>query len=199
MVDAKARAELRIALRRLATGRMTNDEFDDVYGKYWSSTDEAVASIAHFGWSLYSDTSTYRLKGVHALPPELRSWASRSILFLYTDQKFRWPPFDETSSWTLLAALGRLGGLTAIVLGLIAVPGLLMPDAFILWFTIPSAVLLAVLWMATRFMERKTYQERILRMECLGDYDCWPFLRRGDLENAKKEVQFFGPACSTYA
>jgi hypothetical protein len=199
MVDKEARAELRIALRRLVTGRMTNDDFDDVYTKYCSSADEAVASIVCFGWSLYSDSSTYRLKGVDALSPELRSWASRAILFLYTDQKFRWPSFDYVSEWTILAALGRLGGLVAIALGLIGIFGLAMLDPVVLSLTVAPAVFLGVLWLASRHWEQNARRHHALRMECLGDYDCWPFLQRTDLETAKKEVQFFGPACPTHA
>jgi hypothetical protein len=94
MVDKEARVELRIALRRLVTGRMTNDQFDDLYYEHWmDSKDLAVAKIGEFGYCLYSSDLLlpYRLKGPHAVSPEVRRLASRGILFLYTDQEYEWP------------------------------------------------------------------------------------------------------------
>src|SRR5262245_24251555 len=49
MVDFSTRKDLSQDLRRLVTGRMTNDEFDEVaYGRFFDSKDRAVDSIAHF-------------------------------------------------------------------------------------------------------------------------------------------------------
>lgn len=199
MVDKEARAELRIAVRRLITGRMTNDDFDEVYGKHWNSEDGAVASIAAFGWGLYSDTWTYRLKGAHAVCPEVRSLASRSILFLYTDQEYEWPPFAGDSMISLLAGLGRLGALASVALGLIFLLGLPAKDAYVLWVTGPPALFLIIIWLAVSYLERRNHSARLLQLMQLGYFDFWPFLRSHDLEKAKKTVQFFGPACSTAA
>jgi hypothetical protein len=200
MVDKEARAELRIALRRLVTGRMSNDDFDEIYGKHWSSQDGAVASIAEFGWSLYSDSSTYRLKGHYAVSPEVRRFASRSILFLYTDQEYEWPTWPEDPVvrglelfFPLIVALG----LVCCVLSWI---GNVSHAAFVIWVTVPLGLLLLVAWLGLNFRVPQISAKRIMLMEQFGDYhDCWPFLRRDDLEKAKKVVQFFGPACSTAA
>ncbi|HVC98463.1 MAG TPA: hypothetical protein VND64_32650 [Pirellulales bacterium] len=55
MVDHEARQALSLALRRLVTGRMTNDEFDDLYyGSWVNSSDRAVDVIATSAYCLYS-------------------------------------------------------------------------------------------------------------------------------------------------
>ena len=55
MVDLELRHRLSQDLRRLVTGRMTNDDFDDAYYEsYMDSNDIAVREISRFGWSLYS-------------------------------------------------------------------------------------------------------------------------------------------------
>src|SRR5262249_43935758 len=68
MVDREARQELAVALHRLVTGQMTNDQFDEVFEACVDSEDAAVAAIANFGWGLYSSWLLwpYRLKGRHA-------------------------------------------------------------------------------------------------------------------------------------
>ncbi|MCE9526326.1 MAG: hypothetical protein K8R36_09765 [Planctomycetales bacterium] len=200
MIDKEARAELRIALRRLVTGRMTNDDFDDIYGKYWSSQDGAVASIVEFGWSLYSDASTYRLKGRYAVSPEVRRFASRSILFLYTDQEYEWPKWPEDPVVRFLELLFPLGVALGLVCGVLSWIGNVPEATFTLWVVVPLGLLLLVAWLSLNFRIPQDSAKRMMLMEQFGDYhNCWPFLRHNDLEKAKKTVQFFGPACSTAA
>lgn len=200
MVDKEARAELRIALRRLVTGRMTNDDFDEVYGLHWNSQDHAIASIAGFGWSLYSDSSTYRLKGYYAVSPEVRRFASRSILFLYTDQEYGWPEWPEDLVAWCLTLLFPLTVTLGLIFGLLAWIGNVPQATITICVILPMGILLFLTWLGLNVRIHQDSATRIKQMEGFGDYhNCWPFLRQNDLEEAKKTVQFFGPACTTAA
>lgn len=98
MIDRELRTKLSGDLRALVTGRMTNDDFDDVYyGKYLDSDDQAVREIAEFGWTMYSSDLLYpyRLRGRHAVGPDERKFAARSILFLRTNNEYQEPPESE--------------------------------------------------------------------------------------------------------
>ena len=64
MVDVEGRKLGALLLRRLASGRITNDEFDEAFP---FSDDAGLRAVSDFGWSLYSDFDTYRLVGRHAL------------------------------------------------------------------------------------------------------------------------------------
>ncbi len=67
MIDRPGRAALADHLRRLASGRLTNAEFDSV--RLDHSDDEALVAIGDAGWSLYDDFFVYRLRGRRALKP----------------------------------------------------------------------------------------------------------------------------------
>jgi hypothetical protein len=69
MIDSTLRAELSQDIRRLATGQMTNDEFDDRYYEvYQPSDDDAITSIATYCYWLYSSDLLFpmRLRGRYA-------------------------------------------------------------------------------------------------------------------------------------
>ena len=72
MIDRNARDRLALALRQLASGLITNDDFDDDAFAACScrNDDAALAELATYGWLHYSDCSTYNLKGRHALSRE---------------------------------------------------------------------------------------------------------------------------------
>jgi hypothetical protein len=85
MIDRKLRAELSQDIRRLATGRMTNDAFDDLYYEvYERSDDRAVNEIAAFCYGLYSSDLLFpiRLRGRYALDAETKRTIARCVLFL---------------------------------------------------------------------------------------------------------------------
>jgi hypothetical protein len=89
MVDLESRMNAGLLLRRLASGRLTNDEFDEAYPSW--SRDRGVRNISEFAWSLYSDYHTHRLLGRHALTPETRRIAARCVLFLHSGVEYEWP------------------------------------------------------------------------------------------------------------
>jgi hypothetical protein len=85
--DGKA---LALALRRLATGRITNYEFEDAIP--FSTLDFGVKNVARQSWYLYSDLREYRLRGTHSLTREGRREVARWLLFLRTEREYEWQP-----------------------------------------------------------------------------------------------------------
>src|ERR1051326_6720269 len=90
MIDRAGRDALAVQLRRLASGRLTNAEFDSV--RLDRADDEALVAIGDAGWSLYDDVFVYRLRGRRALKPESLDAVARCVLFLDTNLSYEWPP-----------------------------------------------------------------------------------------------------------
>lgn len=90
MVDRDARDKMVLLLRRLVTGRITNDEFE--VQQPISPADPAVMAIYRGAWCLYSDLHEHRLTGRHRLPREARREVARLILFLKSDLEYEWAP-----------------------------------------------------------------------------------------------------------
>jgi len=90
MINRAARDCLALALRRLAAGRITNDEFDDEVSEWWGCTDDdpALGELAVYGWLHYSDLREYRLRGRDKLSQQARRSIARAILFLKSDQEY---------------------------------------------------------------------------------------------------------------
>jgi hypothetical protein len=89
MVSRTERDALALAIRRLASGRTTNDDFDDQYPA--RSQDPAVTAVSWAGWSLYSDNRNYRLKGRNSLSAETMQAVARCVLFLHSGHEYEWP------------------------------------------------------------------------------------------------------------
>lgn len=195
MIDATARHDLSLNLRRLVTGRMTNDEFDEfVYFPLCDSKDLAVRWIAEFGYCLYSSDllKPYRLAGRHAVSTEERQTAARCVLFLRTRLEYEWPSKPDSLLVCLVQSLaypfGIALGITLALLSLALVVTGDWPEAT-LWFILAAAgVLLSSAWLAFVYPER-WYAPRWEAFCQSGDYDVWPFLRRGDFEAARRPRQ----------
>ncbi|WP_213999725.1 hypothetical protein [Arsukibacterium sp.] len=107
MIDREARNRLAELIRALASGRITNDEFEDALPL---SEDNAVKEVFHHGaWCLYSDMKEYRLKGKDALSTEERSLVARWILFLKSDYEYEWPSASFREHVLKLVSLGIFG------------------------------------------------------------------------------------------
>jgi len=103
MIDREGRAVVAEHLRRLASGRLTNAEFDSL--RLDHSDDEALVAIGDAGWSLYDDFLVYRLRGRRALKPETLDAVARCILFLDSDLAYEWPARRPTVKSLLLTVL----------------------------------------------------------------------------------------------
>ena len=91
MVDRAARNKLAEAIRALASGLITNDEFEDKRLPH-SKEDTAISEVFSKGaWLLYSDLEEYSLSGFHQLDEKTKSVVARWVLFLRTDLPYEWP------------------------------------------------------------------------------------------------------------
>lgn len=94
MVDREARNKLAEAMRALASGLITNDDFEDKRLPH-SKEDAAISGVFSKGaWLLYSDLEEYRLSGIHRLDEKTKSVVARWVLFLKTDLPYEWPVSD---------------------------------------------------------------------------------------------------------
>lgn len=90
MVDRKARDEFAELLRHLATGQITNDEFEN--RAPLSSKDPAMFEIWWLAaWPLYDDFKEHTLTEEHSVSDEERREIAKCVLFLKTDQEYQWP------------------------------------------------------------------------------------------------------------
>lgn len=87
-IDRQARNRAAEALRRLISGQISNDAFEDAVPE---STDPAIQAIWETTWCLYSDTWEYRLTGAKRPHPMEHREALRWILFLDSDDPYVWP------------------------------------------------------------------------------------------------------------
>lgn len=192
MIDVAARNELSQNLRRLVTGRMTNDEFDElVYHPACDSPDGAVRRIAEFGYCLYSSDVIwpYRLKGCHAVSSETRRVAARCVLLLRSALEYEWPPEPDNPTARELQGLAMFLGLPlGIALLLICLPVLFTnawPEMIGWIFLAALAVLAFSLWMLVVHPCRARNSARWQAFFQSGDYEVWPFLRRSDFDHAR--------------
>ncbi|TWU27829.1 hypothetical protein [Bythopirellula polymerisocia] len=189
MIDRSQRDKLSQDLRRLVTGRMSNDDFDDVYyEEYESSYDVAVREIGGFGYGLYSSDVLfpYRLKGRHRVSVDVRQMACRCVLFLRSDREYKWPPMPTESGrrflWALCFNLGLPGSIAML---LICTPLLATKDkTFAASLVIPSVIVLAYsIWVIFGSRRRESPEWQSWKNTVV--YDAWPFYRLDDLNRAR--------------
>jgi hypothetical protein len=102
VIDRVARQHLALLLRRLVTGRITTDDFEN--DRPDASRDSGVTAISLAAWtSLYSDFWPVRLTARRKLSDDTRSHVVRWILFLKSDNPYEWsqPP----SFWQRLSSI----------------------------------------------------------------------------------------------
>jgi hypothetical protein len=196
MVGGELRSELSQDIRRLATGRMTNDAFDDRYYEvYVRSDDRAVKEIASFCCGLYSSDLLFpiRLRGRYALDAETRRTITRCVLFLRSDNEYGWPPFPDNLTARVLAGLsfglGFPGGVAITLIGLGMVVFDPEPFAF---FLLAIGLSTAAVCLYVGFIRSIVSPDEWCRFTGSGDYDCWPFLRRELFDNARKQNFLLG-------
>ena len=89
MIDRDGRTRLGEMLRHLASGVVTNFQFEDrAPGR---SKDMAIREIRDATWFFYSDVREHRLSGPDRLTPETKSAIARCVLFLQTDLEYEYP------------------------------------------------------------------------------------------------------------
>ena len=201
MIDHEQRAELSLDLRRLVTGRITNDEFVDLYcDKYCHSKDRAVREIAEFGHDLCGDLHSYRLTGRYALDKATRRKAARCVLFLRSDNDYDWPRWPYPTTILSVASLVASAGMTAgwLITLLLFVPG--FTGAFrgveFVWPVVliwPAGALSLASFVFGIWYFCLGGHKRMARSSfrwsgwlAHGDYDVWPFRWREDYYHARR-------------
>lgn len=97
VIDRRRRDRLAEALRHFAAGLLTNDEYEERVDRTFEGMgpsrkeDLALWAVYNRAWFLYDDLRTHRLTGQWALTAEGRSEIARWVMFLYTDQEYKWP------------------------------------------------------------------------------------------------------------
>jgi hypothetical protein len=91
MIHREHRDRLALQLRRLASGRITNEQFEERVLS--ASPDPGVRAVIKAAWGLYSDLREHTLTGKDALTADERRHVARAVLFLHSDLEYRWPPY----------------------------------------------------------------------------------------------------------
>ncbi len=194
-MDSNLRHALSQDVRRLVTGRMTNDDFDDAYYEhYHSSDDRAVREISGFCYSLYSSAllSPMRFSGRHALDAETRRACLRAVLFLRSGLSYEWPLFPDRAGLRILASLSFYGSPAGIALLLVGLPLVLARD---FRFGGPLFIGGLVVMIGSIWSRRSWHKSLVAERESYrasGDYDVWPFLRQTDFDHAKEQCHLLG-------
>lgn len=188
MIDAALRTELSQDIRRLATGRMTNDAFDDrYYDVYESSDDQAIRSIATYCYGLYSSDLLFpvRLRGRRALDRETKKTIARCVLFLRSGDEYKWPARHDDPVGRLLAGLAfSLGFPAGIALSLVGLLVAIVDSEAIAVLLLATGLPLTAFCFWFGFMRSTMQPEQWRRYTELGDYECWPFLQRESFQRA---------------
>lgn len=87
-IDDGARKQLALLARRLASGRVTNDDFEDALPSF---REAALHDIYFYGlWPLYDDFIQHKLVGRWALTKDGKVFVARIVLFLHSDLPYRY-------------------------------------------------------------------------------------------------------------
>ncbi len=178
-----------LALRRLASGPITNDEFDDVaFAEFSHRTDDpALAELSIYGWLHYSDLSTYRLRGRHAIAPEERTSIARTVLFLKSNQEY--VHGESITSGTCLGGRWLFGFMLTIALAVLT--GIFTHYALgAFWLGLGGVALVAYVGYWLFVISLGIVRRRQWRKSCPGIPDTsWPYMD----DRASQEQYGFWP------
>ena len=91
MIDRESRDQVALALRRFASGRLTQNELYARTTRVENSPDVGVATLAEAIYWQFLNLGPKRLVGRHALTPEGRRDVARWVLFLRSNEPYVWP------------------------------------------------------------------------------------------------------------
>ena len=154
-------------LRAYYLGRITNWDFEEAVESLEGSEEEEnlIFTVFYGGpWFSYSDNREYKFTAEGKLTRENRKIVARWILFLKSNQPYRWPSPKPLSVWIGLPLLVSGLPLAYIVGSLYCLPAGLLP------FLIAAII--------NRRLQRKAH------LALPVDPQYWPFLDREHLEEA---------------
>tara|TARA_R110002020_G_scaffold39360_2_gene117182 strand:+ start:171 stop:617 length:447 start_codon:yes stop_codon:yes gene_type:complete len=91
MIDRKARNKAALAIRRYASGRITNFEFEKSFD---DSEDFAICAICGEVWRFYDDFKQHKALGKHALDKNVKRYFAKLFVFLKSDEEYVYPRGD---------------------------------------------------------------------------------------------------------
>jgi hypothetical protein len=89
MIDRASRDTLAENIRHLVAGITTNFEYEEAIFSV-NTDDAAVKDLVNTIWCLYDDLKEHKLEVEKFTPEDYKTFA-RFILFLKTDQEYKWP------------------------------------------------------------------------------------------------------------
>ena len=163
-IDQTARRKPAEAVRHFGTGQTTNDAFQDSIP---ASKEWALHDIQLFGiWPLYDDLSTHKLTGSWAPTPAGKKLLTRIILFLKSNQPYRYD--RKTGQWGRFLAM-FFGFTTALSLA---------GNPFLFSTATSLLVIVAVEYVWTQINLKRCMD---------GRRDLWPFFCEADYQAALSE------------
>lgn len=157
----RARRRLAELIRQLASGRLTNDEFEKASPRF---VDRAVVEIYEFAWSFYDDLYEHRLLARHRLSPLQRRVFALCVLFLRSDHPYEWP---KRAKWLWCRQS--------------------LPSSVPWWKPDVAAAAMLPAWgrRARQWRRRlEAEEDRRIRNRTFVDDRIWPFRRMADLKAA---------------
>jgi len=91
MIHRDSRDRLAESLRRYVSGRITNDDLDDVEVDW---RDRGAVAVKEMAWQLYDDLRNHYVEDSLPRGSEDRRTVARWITFLQSDQEYIWPQYS---------------------------------------------------------------------------------------------------------
>lgn len=173
MIDIEKRKKLAEALRHLATGQISNDEFESLLmdeitdgylpeqfyrAKGIDKMDPVLRPIVETAWGLYDDTRNHKLTYSDALTDYAKKEIARFILFLKSNQEYTWDYID-----------------------------LMNP---IIRFSFKD-MMQSIITLGKHYRDLKlTREEEFERIKKTGDFEFWPFKTKEEFEQQLKNQPY---------
>ncbi|MCX6546119.1 MAG: hypothetical protein NTV05_17125 [Acidobacteria bacterium] len=91
MIHRASRDRLAERLRHYVSGRITNDDLDEVEVDW---RDRGAVAVKQMAWQLYDDTKNHFVEGRLPRGSVGRRTVSRWIAFLYSNEEYFWPEYS---------------------------------------------------------------------------------------------------------
>lgn len=91
MIDRESRDGIACALRRFASGRLVQADLDKAVWRAEGSSDAAVVALLDEIYWAFLNFGPNRLVGRHSLSSDARRNVARWVLFLRSNEEYRWP------------------------------------------------------------------------------------------------------------
>jgi hypothetical protein len=91
VIHRESRARLAETLRQYVTGRVSNDDLDEVDVDW---RDRGAVAVKEMAWRLYDDTRHHHVEGRLPKGSEERRLVATWIAFLHSDAEYLWPQYS---------------------------------------------------------------------------------------------------------